>query len=48
MANNIGVILCGSCDRPADLIIDGLCVCSSHGLIVVLQQLERAGIPVSA
>jgi len=41
MRNNTGVILCGSCDRRADLIIDGFYLCSSHGLIIVLAQLEQ-------
>ena len=40
MSNHIGVIRCSSCDRDASLVIRGMYMCSTHGLIVVLQQLE--------
>lgn len=42
MGNHTDVIHCGSCDRDAALIIEGVYLCSTHGLIVVLGQLERA------
>ncbi len=41
MRNHTNVILCGRCERRADLIIDGFYLCSSHGLIIVLAQLEE-------
>ena len=34
------VIRCSSCDRDASLVIRGMYMCSTHGLIVVLEQLE--------
>lgn len=40
MGNHIGVIRCSSCDRNASLVIHGMYMCSTHGLIVVLEQLE--------
>ena len=40
MSNHIDVIRCSSCDCDASLVIQGMYMCSSHGLIVVLEQLE--------
>jgi hypothetical protein len=40
MSNHIRVIRCSSCDRDASLVIQGMYMCSTHGLIVVLEQLE--------
>lgn len=42
MSNHIGVIRCSSCDRDASLVIRGMYMCSTHGLIVVLEQLESS------
>jgi hypothetical protein len=41
MTDHTHVILCGSCDRRADLILDGIYLCSTHGLIIVMAQLEE-------
>ncbi len=40
MSNHMRVIRCSSCDRDASLVIRGMYMCSKHGLIVVLEQLE--------
>ena len=40
MSNYTSVIRCGSCERNASLVIQGMYMCSTHGLIVVLEQLE--------
>ena len=42
MGNDTGVIRCGKCDHAATLIFDGFYYCSKHGLIVVLDRLDRA------
>jgi hypothetical protein len=34
---------CSRCDRLSAVILDGLYLCSQHGLIVVLARLEASG-----